>query len=121
MVAAVQDLFEALSSMGIAIEARGDHLCYRPRSAMTPDILAAVKSCKAELLEILQDLSPPPSDLGCSGPHGEFLTSAVSSARVDFADEYTTPTSKADREFDRFEHVAIPTPDGSGWFSLRRR
>lgn len=52
-MAAVHDLLEALSSTGITIEARDDGLRYRPVEAMTPDLLAAVKSCKAELSEIL--------------------------------------------------------------------
>lgn len=46
---------EALSSMGVEIEASGDHLRFRPQSAMTPDLLEAVKSSKAELLEILRE------------------------------------------------------------------
>ncbi|MCH8852370.1 MAG: hypothetical protein IID41_06905 [Planctomycetes bacterium] len=41
--------------MSITIEARGDRLRYRPVSAMTPDLLASVRSCKAELLELLLD------------------------------------------------------------------
>ncbi len=53
MVAAVHDLLKALARSGITIEAHGDSLRYRPASAMSPDLLAAVKSCKSELLELL--------------------------------------------------------------------
>ena len=51
---AVHDLLEALSAAGVTIEARNGSLRYQPRSAMTRDLLAAVKSCKAGLLKILQ-------------------------------------------------------------------
>ena len=52
MVAA-RDVLASLSNMGITIEAHGDGLRYRPKSAMTPDLLVSARRCKAELLSLL--------------------------------------------------------------------
>lgn len=52
MVAA-QDVLTSRLGMGITIEANGDSLRYRPRSAMTVELLVAVEGCKAELLKLL--------------------------------------------------------------------
>lgn len=52
-MAAIHDLLEALSSMGVLISVRNGRLSYRPRSAMTPDILSAVRDSKSELIELL--------------------------------------------------------------------
>ncbi len=53
MVAAIHGLLKALSASGITIKAHGDNLRYEPATAMTPDLLLAVKRCKGELLELL--------------------------------------------------------------------
>jgi len=106
---AAQDLLAQLSGIGVEIEAHGDRLRYRPRSAMTPDLLAAVKSCKPELLEILATNSLLPEGLGGSGSRS---TGAASVSRANC----TTGSNKVDREFDRFFSVAIPTPDGNGLY-----
>lgn len=55
MVDHARDILEGLSSMGITIEAHGDHLRFRPQSAMSPALLEAVKSSKTELLGILRE------------------------------------------------------------------
>ncbi|MCZ6653513.1 MAG: hypothetical protein O7D91_10865 [Planctomycetota bacterium] len=52
MVAA-RDVLASLSNMGITIEAHGDGLRYRPKSAMTPDLLVSARRCKGELLSLL--------------------------------------------------------------------
>ena len=116
MVAAARDVLEALFSMGITIEAHEGRLRYRPRSAMTPDILEAVKSCKAELLEILESDSLLPGSGGSESRQYAVTPDAASGARAAPADEYTTSMSRADREFLRFESVAVAYADGSGLF-----
>ena len=112
IVAAVHDLFEALSSVGITIEAHGDSLRYRPRSAMTPDMLAAVKNCKADLLDVLKNRPLFLSGLGVGGQCAAGVRVASNTR------EYSTtqPPSKAEAEWDRFLAIAIPTPDGLGLF-----
>ena len=104
---AVHDLLEALSSMGIAIEARNGRLYYRPRSALTPDLLSAVKSCKAELLKVLpsSSLLPEGSDAGEQRAAG--VRAALSPDSI--------PQSRCDAEFDRFAAIAKPMP-GGGWY-----
>ena len=109
MAAAVHDLLEALSAAGVIIEAHGNGLRYRPASALTPDLLSAVKSCKQDLLKILPDRSLLLDDLGGSGLRSP---SAASVAQV----HHTTNLNKVDAEFLRFARVAEPLPDGSGWF-----
>ncbi len=50
-----ESLVAELCERGVAIESAGGELRLdAPAGAMTPDLLAAVKSCKAELLKILQ-------------------------------------------------------------------
>ena len=104
MVAVVRDLLEALSSTGITIEARNGRLRYRPRSALTTEMLAAVKSCKQDLLEILTPDSLLP---GLSGS-GSRSDGAASVAQV----HHTTSSNKVDTEFDRFARVAKAMPGG---------
>ena len=52
-MAEIHDLLECMSCMGISISACDDRLLYWPRSAMTPDVLEAVRNSKFELLELL--------------------------------------------------------------------
>ena len=118
MAAAVHDLLEALSSAGVTIEARVDSLRYRPRSALTPELLAAVQSCKEDLLKILQNCSPSHKGLGTVGsplpPNTAPGTQASSIATL--AQTPADGESRADIEFARFEKIARPMVDGSGWF-----
>ena len=108
MLGEARDILEALSSMGIELEAQGDHLRFRPQSAMTPDLLSAVKSCKQDLLEILTPDSLLP---GLSGS-GSRSDGAASVAQA----HHTTQMSKVDIEWARFISVAEPLADGTGWF-----
>ena len=132
MIAAARDVLEALSSMGVTIEARGGRggrLHYRPRSAITPDILEAVKICKPELLQILQNRSPSPNGSGNSGScraassaraglspgSGVDLPCAVGARTSPIETLTQTPAdgdSYADREWARFLSVAVQTRNG---------
>ena len=55
MMVTAQVVLESLSSAGIAVEVHRGSLRYRPASAMTPGLLAAVKSCKSELMKLLPE------------------------------------------------------------------
>lgn len=113
MVAAVHDVLEALSSMGITIEAHGDSLRYHPAAALTPELRLAVKSCKAGLLEMLKS----PKDLGVVAAP---LSLTAPGTQVHPIGTLTHPPadgdSYADLEWARFEQIAKPLPDGGGWF-----
>ncbi len=115
-MAAVHDLLEALSSMGITIEARNGSLRYRPRSAMTPDLLEAVKNCKEDLLKILPDRSLLLNGLGGSGSRSPGAASTTQASPTEtLAQTPADGESRADIEFARFEEIAQPMP-GGGWF-----
>src|SRR5262245_16637915 len=47
------ELLADLARRGIRLEAHGDRLRFRPRLALTPDLLAELKTQKAELLVLL--------------------------------------------------------------------
>lgn len=47
------ELLNELSRRGVDVEARGDRLRYRPRSVVSPELAARIRSHKAELLSIL--------------------------------------------------------------------
>ena len=80
-----RSLLAELSDAGVVLKAQRHQLRLdAPAGVMTPDLLAAVRNCKAPLLEIL-------SESESSGRH-------------------------ADREWDRFSEVAVPTPDGLGLY-----
>jgi len=48
-----QTLLSDLQALGVTLEAHGDQLRFHPRSAVGPDMLARLRDCRAELLEIL--------------------------------------------------------------------
>lgn len=50
-------LLDTLRFRGVTLTARGDRLTYRPLDAVTPDLLAALREHKADLLT---RLAPPP-------------------------------------------------------------
>ncbi len=52
-------LMADLTDHGIRLEAQGDRLRFRPRQAMTPELVRQVKSHKAELLTILATADMP--------------------------------------------------------------
>ena len=54
MSVAAYALLTDLAASGILIEARGDRLRYRPRSAMTPNLAERVRTHKPVLLAILR-------------------------------------------------------------------
>jgi len=56
-------LMANLATQGIRLEARGDRLCYRPRQAMTPELVQQVKAHKAELLTFLATADMPETTL----------------------------------------------------------
>lgn len=58
-------LLTELVRHGIELQAHGDLLRYRPRSAMTPELAARVGARKPELLAILRLGAPPESPQGC--------------------------------------------------------
>ena len=114
MVAAVRDLLEALSSVGVTIEAHEDSLRYRPASAMTPDLLAAVKSFKADLLELLNF----PGGLGAGSHNSVVLESTPAPDTPVRSISQTTRLGDdpmVDDEFRRFARVARPMADGD-WY-----
>jgi hypothetical protein len=50
----VGELLAAVALRGITLEARGDRLRFRPRSAVTPEMLEQLKAHKPDLLAILE-------------------------------------------------------------------
>ena len=120
---AVHDLLEALASSGITVEANGSSLRYRPASAITPNLLAAVKSCKDELLELLVEpahvVPTPGTALFSHGPGaGSDVATPTPARTAPVAPVYSTTQApnKADIEWDRFLACAIPTPNGLGLY-----
>lgn len=122
-----QALLTELHDAGVTIEAaRGELRLDAPSGAMTPDLLSAVKSCKGELLNLLEEpadvASTPGATLLSAGPglgSNNLSVAMTALARTTpSAPEYSTahPPNKADIEWDRFLSVAAPMPDGSGWF-----
>src|SRR5712692_6887510 len=49
-----QTLLRSLQDRGVSVTTDGDVLKIAPRSAATPELKAAVQSCKAELIRLLQ-------------------------------------------------------------------
>lgn len=73
-------LLAELTAQGIELQARGDRLCFRPRKAMTPQLVARVKAHKPELLALITNTKTPAGDsasvgFGC-GDRGDVLTAA---------------------------------------------
>ena len=56
----VEELLAELARLGVVLVANGDRLRYYPRKAVAPELFERLKSCKAEVLEILSD--PWPED-----------------------------------------------------------
>jgi len=54
-------LLGELMARGIALQARGDRLRYRPRDRVTPALIERVKARKPELLQLLQAVEPDAS------------------------------------------------------------
>ena len=81
------DLLADLTGRGIELRAEGGRLRFRPVAAMTPELAERVKAHKGELLDLLSPASmAEPSE------------------------------THADREIRRFLRVAVPQPDGRGWY-----
>ncbi len=80
-------LLADLKGRGIELRAEGERLRFRPVAAMTPELAARVKAHKGELLALLN--------------------------RSSMAEP---PETHADREIRRFLRVAVPRPDGRGWY-----
>ena len=49
------ELLSELRALDIEMVVSGDRLCYRPASALSPDLLADLQSLKTELIELLRD------------------------------------------------------------------
>ena len=103
-----------LHAAGVTVHADGDQLRLdAPRGGLTPEMRSAVKSCKAELLEILK------SPKGLSAGESLFSPNAPGT-QVHFIETLTQTSAEgetyADREFARFEQVAVPMLGGTGWF-----
>jgi tubulysin polyketide synthase-like protein len=60
------DLLVDLSARGIKVEAHGGSIHYRPRSAMTPDLLARVRIHKDKLLIALGQVQSTTPTIGAS-------------------------------------------------------
>ncbi|MCH8879688.1 MAG: hypothetical protein IID34_07365 [Planctomycetes bacterium] len=103
-----------LRAAGIAVLAEGGQLRLdAPANTLTPELLAAVKSCKAELLEMLKS----PKGLSAVGPL--FSPGAPGTQVHPIAILTQSPAdgeSYADREWDRFLACAVPTPNGLGLY-----
>lgn len=102
-----------LHAAGITVRAEDGQLRLTAgRGTLTPDLLSAVRTCKAGLLEILQS-----SSLFSNGPGvGGQCAAGVRAAPIAFEYSTTQPPSKADVEWSRFLSVAERMPDGSGWY-----
>ena len=70
-----------LATRGIRLEARGDRLRYRPRQAMTPELVQQVKSLKAELLTILATADMPETTLEAFQAFDRVPTKAVEAVK----------------------------------------
>lgn len=72
----VAAILAIVARLGIVLESRGDKLRYHPRSAMTHELAARIKSNKAALLALLQRDDPvtatdkPPTLQGLNSLHG---------------------------------------------------
>lgn len=51
---ATAELLTDLQALGVVLAADGDRLRFHPRGKVTPDLLAQLRDCKAELLSMLQ-------------------------------------------------------------------
>ena len=91
-------LLMELTRRGIELEPHADRLRYRPRSAMTPELIGRVKASKAALLAIL----------GATLPVGEPDAERCPDRRPDAARWPTTPT-------DAPEAVATLATARTGW------
>lgn len=107
-------VFAELRAAGVVLEAVDGQLrLVAPANTLTPAALAAVKSCKAELLEILQNRSLLSNGPGVGGQ----CAAGVRAAPIETIARTTADgDSYADREWNRFLAVAEPLADGSGWF-----
>jgi hypothetical protein len=56
-------LIEELQALGIELQPHGDALRFRPRDRVTPELLARMRDCKAELLAMLAS-GPQPGNSG---------------------------------------------------------
>lgn len=79
-------LMAELTAQGIELRARGDRLQFRPASALTAGLADRVQRHKHELLALLRQPTPEPLE------------------------------TAAEREARRFLRVAVPRPDGRGWW-----
>jgi hypothetical protein len=58
----VEALLIDLVARGIELQANGDRLRFRPRKAVTPDLVERLKRHKAQLLAILQAVANPAAE-----------------------------------------------------------
>lgn len=82
-------LLVELTAKGIELRTEGPRLRFRPVAKMTPELLELVKRHKAELLSLV-----------CRGVENCAGTYSVG-------------------ELQRFLQVAVPWPDGRGWYDLQ--
>lgn len=89
-----EDLITDLSALGIELQAHGDRLRFRPRSAVTPDLAERMAACKSELLTLLSGI-----------PHWPSVTPEANEV-------YWTLVDEADREY-----LLAPRdwPDACAW------
>lgn len=81
-----------LKARGIDLQAHGDRLRYRPRSAMTPELRDRLRACKADLLAILAGKAPEPN-AGAS-PQPEPDVPQPPAARAGYIVELTRPDGR---------------------------
>ena len=89
MGAKAVDLLENLSRLGIELVAHGDRLRYRPRSAVTADLLERLKVHRDELLAILR-ASGAPGEATTAPATGEKMTTMAVEEMVTTVDEKKT-------------------------------
>ena len=90
---ATTELLTELQALGVVLAADGDRLCFHPRDKVTPDLLARLRDCKAELLTMLQ---PGNSGNGYETPSepGENGGSVAIASVADSRDPAATPRTR---------------------------
>src|SRR5712671_4617550 len=81
MTPTVATFVQDLSALGVMFVVDGDRLRFRPQSLVTPDLLAAIRSCKADIIAHLRSADALTVDT--TQPEPEEKRGSVFCQRVD--------------------------------------
>ena len=88
-----------LQRLGVSLEVVGDRLRYRPREAVTPDLVEALRKQKGELLKVL---TMPATGHGlCPGP--EYCSGCYSVGMVDGRERWIHPPRAKEIDWNHFK------------------